>query len=129
MFFCIKRDTNFESLVNRKKLCVVFVILYFTFLSNAKSLNCTEEQSKRLRNPTLKYLIFDTDMGADDAWALQIILKAAKVLNVKVLAITTVNGNTNVENAIQNTYRILDGANITDVSNPESSIFAFPSVS
>ena len=63
-----------------------------------------------------EYVIFDTDMGSDDAWALQMILKAEKSLkNVKVLAITTVNGNTTNENVIKNTYRILDGLDRTDV--------------
>lgn len=36
--------------------------------------------------------------------------------NVKVLAITTVDGITDVLNATKNTYRILDGLNRTDVS-------------
>lgn len=63
-----------------------------------------------------KYVIFDTDMGSDDAWALQMILKAEKVLKtIKLLAITTVNGNTTNENVIKNTYRILDGFDRTDV--------------
>ncbi|XP_055301164.1 nucleoside hydrolase-like [Sitodiplosis mosellana] len=61
-------------------------------------------------------VIFDTDMGADDAWALQMILKAEKSReNVKVLAITTVHGNATVENVIKNTYRILDGLDRTDI--------------
>lgn len=65
-----------------------------------------------------KYVIFDTDMGSDDAWALQMILKAEKHLqNIKVLAITIMHGNTTVENAIKNTYRVLDGLNRTDVSS------------
>lgn len=64
-----------------------------------------------------KYVIFDTDMGADDAWALQMILKAEKLYqNVKILAITTVSGNTSPENAVRNTYRILDGISRTDVT-------------
>lgn len=63
-----------------------------------------------------RFIIFDTDMGADDAWALQMILKAEKShKNVKVLAITTTHGNTTVENAIKNTYRILDGLDRNDV--------------
>lgn len=36
--------------------------------------------------------------------------------NVTVLAITTVDGITDVLNATKNTYRILDGLNRTDVS-------------
>lgn len=66
---------------------------------------------------TSKTVIFDTDMGGDDAWALQMLLKAEKELkSVKVLAITTVDGNTDVENALKNAYRILDGLDRTDVS-------------
>lgn len=66
---------------------------------------------------TSKSVIFDTDMGADDAWALQMFLKAEKQLkSVKVLAITTVDGNTDVEDALKNTYRILDGLDRTDVN-------------
>lgn len=43
-------------------------------------------------------------------------LKAEKELgNVKILAITTVVGNTALDNVIKNTYRILDGINRTDV--------------
>lgn len=63
-----------------------------------------------------KYMIFDTDMGSDDAFALQMLMKAEKSLkNIKILAITAVNGNTTVENVIKNTYRILDGLERTDV--------------
>lgn len=63
-----------------------------------------------------KYVIFNTDMGADDAWALQMVLKAEKEFqSVKVLAITTTFGNTDVINVMKNTYRILDGLNRTDV--------------
>lgn len=64
----------------------------------------------------MRLVIFDTDMGADDAWALQMILKAEEARkNVKVLAITTVHGNTTIENVIKNTYRILDGLDRVDV--------------
>lgn len=68
------------------------------------------------KEKTIKYVIFDTDMGCDDAWALQMILKAEKHFgDIKILAITTVNGNTTIENIIKNTYCILDGLNRTDV--------------
>lgn len=73
------------------------------------------------------YVILDTDMGADDAWALQMMLKAEKILkNVKLLAITVVHGNTTVENAIKNTYRILDGVKRTDVRYLLYCIFFLP---
>ena len=56
-------------------------------------------------------------MGCDDAWALQMMIKAEKHhKNFKILAITLVNGNTTVENATKNTYRILDGLDRTDVN-------------
>lgn len=51
-------------------------------------------------------------------WALQMILKLEKEYkNVTVLAITTVDGITDVLNATKNTYRILDGLGRTDVSS------------
>lgn len=60
--------------------------------------------------------INDPSAGADDAWALQMVLKAEKEFkSVKVLAITTVAGNTDPINAIKNTYRILADLNRTDV--------------
>lgn len=50
-------------------------------------------------------------------WALQMLLKAEKHhKNIKLIAITTVNGNTTTDNVIKNTYRILDGLDRTDVS-------------
>lgn len=42
--------------------------------------------------------------------------------NVKILAITCVDGNTDVENGIKNTYRMLWGLNRTDVSMFHSSL-------
>lgn len=63
-----------------------------------------------------KLVIFDTDMGGDDAWALQMMLKAEIHLQiVKILAVTICNGTTTADNAIKNAYRILDGLNRTDV--------------
>lgn len=69
-----------------------------------------------MSSETSKLVIFDTDMGSDDAWALQMMLKAERRLkSIKILAITTVMGNTTTDNVIKNTYRILDGLNRTDV--------------
>lgn len=65
-----------------------------------------------------KYVILDTDMGTDDAWALMMLIKAEKILkNIKILAITCVHGNTQIENVVKNTYRILHGLNRTDVTS------------
>lgn len=63
-----------------------------------------------------KYVIFDTDMGTDDAWALLMLLKAEKYLkNIEILAVTCVFGNTSVDNAIKNTYHILQSMDRSDV--------------
>lgn len=64
-----------------------------------------------------KYIILDTDMGVDDAWALFLILRLILNLsNVKLLGITCVHGNTSMEDVIRNTYRALNALNRTDVS-------------
>lgn len=45
------------------------------------------------------------------------LLVAEKTMeNVKMLAVICVDGNTSVENAVKNAYRILWGLNRTDVS-------------
>lgn len=63
-----------------------------------------------------RYIIVDTDMGSDDAFALQMLLKAEKSLkNIKILAITTVHGNTTLDNVLKNTYHLLNGFDRTDV--------------
>lgn len=65
-----------------------------------------------------KYIILDTDMGTDDAWALLMILKAVKYFkNVTLLAITCVHGNTSMDNVVRNAYRVLSSMNRTDVSH------------
>lgn len=77
---------------------------------------CFTASITALEDETTKYVILDTDMGADDAWALQMLLNAEKQnKNIKLLAITTVDGVTEVNNVIKNTYHILDGLNRTDV--------------
>lgn len=99
-----------------KKRCTLSGMGRFNFslvLVSFRSINSIDSMTKET---TVKYLIFDTDMGCDDAWALQMVLKAEKHFkNVKVLAITAVNGNTTVKNVVKNTYRILDGLDRTDV--------------
>lgn len=96
-------------------LCVIFVLCMFVIANHAYNMNCTDFLSKCEKS--MKYVIFDTDMGGDDAWALQLLLKAEKECKIaKVLAITTAYGNTDLTNAIKNTYRVLDDLNRTDVS-------------
>lgn len=104
----------------RTNVLVTVLFICSVFANNGEKIQA--EDRVEMSDKKTKYIIFDTDMGGDDAWALQMILKAEKDLkNVKVLAITIVNGNTGVENAIKNTYRILDGLNRTDVKYFESS--------
>lgn len=63
-----------------------------------------------------KYVIVDTDLGTDDAWALLMLLKAEKCFkNMKILALTCVAGNTTLENVVKNTYYMLHSAGRTDV--------------
>lgn len=55
-----------------------------------------------------RHVILDTDMGLDDAWALIMLLTLGKLSNVKVLGIMCSFGNTDLQNATSNTFRILD---------------------
>lgn len=102
---------------------IIVFLLYSVFRINAYNAEFKNILAKST-SETIKYVIFDTDMGGDDAWALQFVLKSEKECqNVKVLAITTTFGNSDVTNAIKNTYRILDGLNRTDVSLSISDFF------
>lgn len=66
-------------------------------------------------NGPTRFVIFDEDMGTDDAWALIMLLKAEQTHNLKVLAITCVAGNTTVQNVAINTLRVLQLLNRSDV--------------
>lgn len=66
-------------------------------------------------NGPTRFVIFDEDMGTDDAWALIMLLKAEQTHNLKVLAITCVAGNTTVQNVAMNTMRVLELLNRSDV--------------
>lgn len=78
-----------------------------------------ESKSNMAHGSASKYIILDTDMGSDDAFALQMLLKAEKSSkNIKILAITTVHGNTTIENVLKNTYHLLSGLDSTDVKYP-----------
>jgi pyrimidine-specific ribonucleoside hydrolase len=57
-------------------------------------------------------VVIDCDTGMDDALAL---LLAFGVPGVRVLAVTCVNGNTDVDQVLSNTLRVLDVANAPDV--------------
>ena len=61
-------------------------------------------------------IIFDTDIGVDDAFAL---LLAAGNTSIDLLGITTVFGNSSVENCTENALRICE---LLDLRVPCSSI-------
>lgn len=67
-----------------------------------------------MSNPEL--VVFDTDMGTDDAWALFMLIKAEKEYNVKLMGVTIVHGNTDVENAAENVLQVLSSASRLDVT-------------
>lgn len=60
-------------------------------------------------------IIIDTDAGLDDAWAIFLLFAAQRRINVNLLGITCVAGNTNVDNVCINVLRTL-GAAGKDVS-------------
>jgi purine nucleosidase len=60
-------------------------------------------------------VIFDTDAGIDDAWALITLLKCEKRFNLDVQAITVVTGNTTWDNGCQNMLLILKTLNRMDI--------------
>lgn len=66
-------------------------------------------------NDNTDLIIFDSDAGIDDAWALLMLLKAEQVRNIKVIAITLVHGNTTVDYAADNCLRILNSVKRSDV--------------
>lgn len=61
----------------------------------------------------MRKIIIDTDPGIDDAIAILLALSAKKELDV--LALTTVNGNVDVEKVTKNACKILEVAGRTDI--------------
>uniref|UniRef100_A0A1L8DY03 Putative inosine-uridine preferring nucleoside hydrolase n=1 Tax=Nyssomyia neivai TaxID=330878 RepID=A0A1L8DY03_9DIPT len=55
-------------------------------------------------------VIYDSDSGYDDAWALFILLKAHSLNLIQLLAITCGTGNTFVDNCVVNVCRVLEVA-------------------
>ena len=60
-------------------------------------------------------VIIDTDPGTDDATAILMMLQAHKRKQLEVAAITTVVGNTDIQNANINALKILMLANLLTV--------------
>lgn len=57
-------------------------------------------------------IILDVDTGVDDAFA---VLFAARHPEINLLGITCVDGNTNVDQVIANTFKVLDAAGAADI--------------
>ncbi len=57
-------------------------------------------------------IILDVDTGVDDAFA---VLFAARHPEINLMGITCVDGNTNVDQVIVNTFKVLDAAGASDI--------------
>ncbi|XP_046736193.1 pyrimidine-specific ribonucleoside hydrolase RihA-like [Diprion similis] len=62
-----------------------------------------------------KLVIVDCDAGIDDALALILLAGAHKLNKIQLLAVTCVNGNTNVENVVNNVFRTLQTCGLADI--------------
>lgn len=60
-------------------------------------------------------IIFDTDAGVDDMWALISLLKCSERFNYDLKAITVLTGNTRLSHGCQNVLLILKTLNRLDV--------------
>lgn len=64
----------------------------------------------------VKKVIFDCDPGADDCWALFMLIRGEEKFNIKIIGITCTYGNTSLDNGAKNVMRILEIMKRTDVS-------------
>lgn len=55
-------------------------------------------------------IIIDTDAGLDDAWGMFLLFAAQRRINLNILGITCVSGNTGVDNVCINVLRTLEAA-------------------
>ncbi|XP_004535001.1 inosine-uridine preferring nucleoside hydrolase [Ceratitis capitata] len=74
----------------------------------------------------VRYVVYDCDVGNDDAWGLMMLIKAeetykrrADLVNsaskFEIIGVTCVQGNTTVDCAVVNTLRVLDIVNRNDI--------------
>ncbi|XP_040209545.1 pyrimidine-specific ribonucleoside hydrolase RihA-like [Rana temporaria] len=68
--------------------------------------------ASKTANPQKKLLLMDVDCGTDDA---QAIMMAVAAPNIKVLGITCVGGNTELENVCKNVLRVLQICDRLDI--------------
>jgi inosine-uridine nucleoside N-ribohydrolase len=82
------------------------------------TVNVRRPQDHRLPKLDTGKLIIDTDAGVDDAVALFLALgyEARQLnINIRIMAITCVFGNTDVNNVVLNVLKVLKTANRLDV--------------
>ncbi|EDW82447.1 uncharacterized protein Dwil_GK25813 [Drosophila willistoni] len=70
--------------------------------------------------PSKSYVVYDCDIGTDDAWGLAMLLRAEQHLEKRdkkfqLVAITCVQGNTDVDNGTRNALRVLHTLDRLDV--------------
>uniref|UniRef100_A0A0K8VTS9 Inosine-uridine preferring nucleoside hydrolase n=1 Tax=Bactrocera latifrons TaxID=174628 RepID=A0A0K8VTS9_BACLA len=73
-----------------------------------------------------RYVVFDCDVGNDDAWGLMMLIRAEEAFKRRVdladspekfeiIGVTCVQGNTNLDQVVINTLRVLKAANRNDL--------------
>ncbi|XP_036317906.1 inosine-uridine preferring nucleoside hydrolase-like [Rhagoletis pomonella] len=73
-----------------------------------------------------RYVVYDCDVGNDDAWGLMMLIKAEESFKrrtdlasaskkFEIIGVTCVQGNTAVDYAVINTLRVLDAVNRNDI--------------
>lgn len=85
---------------------------YKNFIEPEGSAHLKVYKNNRREEITMIKVIMDCDPGHDDAIAL---LLASRSENIKILGVTTVAGNSELENTTRNARKILDFAGVTDV--------------
>lgn len=76
-----------------------------------------------------RYVVYDCDIGTDDAWGLLMLIRGeqlaekqqktaatATIEEYKIIGVTCVHGNTDVDTVTKNALRCLDAFDRTDVS-------------
>lgn len=63
-----------------------------------------------------KYIVYDCDMGLDDAWGLLMLMRSNMRPKIEVLAVTCNFGNTSVDYVASNVIRMLEALDSLHVS-------------
>lgn len=89
-----------------------------TLLTNMSEWTREPQLSLLPDNNESRLIVADVDVGIDDAWALFMLLKAetaAHPVDHRLLAVTCVGGNTNVDQVAHNVARVMHCARRSDV--------------